>query len=105
MHPHCDVADAGSGVEPGAQRPERAVARGHGARGESYGCTEELAALVEHALVNHRGHCSHALSLKHPNAKCDEDQSQHPSHGHRFIQEHESNKQDEAYLDCRDQGR
>ena len=28
VHPHGDVADAGPGVEPGAQRPERAVVRG-----------------------------------------------------------------------------
>jgi len=36
-------------VEPGAQGPERAVVRRHGARGESDCRPEELAALVEHA--------------------------------------------------------
>ena len=45
---HGDVADAGPGVEPRAQRPERAVVGPHRAPGESDSRAEELAALVEH---------------------------------------------------------
>jgi hypothetical protein len=36
----------------GPQRPERAIAGGHGARSESGYCAEELAALVEHGLLD-----------------------------------------------------
>ena len=43
------AADAGPGIEPGAQRPERAVVRGHRAPGEAERCEQESAALVEHA--------------------------------------------------------
>jgi hypothetical protein len=52
VHPDRDVADAGPGVEPGAQRPERAVVRRHRAPGEADCRAEELAALVEHALLD-----------------------------------------------------
>ena len=48
VHSDGNVADAGPGVEPRAHRPERAVVRGHRARGESDCRPEELAALVEH---------------------------------------------------------
>ena len=44
--------DAGPGVEPGTQRPERAVVRQHRAPSESHCRTEELAALVGHALLD-----------------------------------------------------
>src|SRR5262249_45154078 len=54
-HSHGDVADAGPGVEPGAERPERAVGRGARKPGESNCCTEELAALVEHAPTRSPG--------------------------------------------------
>ena len=50
VHPDGDVADARPGAEPGAQRPECPVVRGHGAGGESDCRTEELAALAEHGL-------------------------------------------------------
>ena len=52
VHPDGDVADAGPGVEPGAQRPERAVVRRHRARGEADCRTEELAALGEQGLLD-----------------------------------------------------
>jgi hypothetical protein len=52
VHPDGDPADAGPGVEPGAESPERAVG-GHRAPGESDGRTEESATLVEHALLDH----------------------------------------------------
>src|SRR5262249_18344233 len=52
VHPHGHVADAGPGVEPGAQRPERAVVGRHGAGGESDCRPEQLAALVEHELFD-----------------------------------------------------
>ena len=45
---HSDVADAGPGVEPGAERPERAVVRGHRASSEADCRHQESAALVEH---------------------------------------------------------
>jgi hypothetical protein len=53
-HADGDVADAGPGVEPSAERPESAVVRGHRAPGEADGSTQELAARVEH-LANLRG--------------------------------------------------
>jgi hypothetical protein len=52
-HAHDNVADAGPGVEPGAQRPECSVVRRHRAPGEADSRTQELAALVEHALLDH----------------------------------------------------
>jgi hypothetical protein len=48
VHPHGDVANAGPGVEPGPERPERAVVRGAREPAEAEGCSQELAALVEH---------------------------------------------------------
>src|SRR5262249_11005874 len=51
VHPDGDVADAGPGVEPGAQRPEGPVVRGHRAPGEADCRPEELAALVEHGYL------------------------------------------------------
>src|SRR4030095_7766708 len=47
-HAGRDVGGGRPRVEPRAQRPERAVVRGHGDSGESDCCTEKLAALVEH---------------------------------------------------------
>ena len=52
-HADRDPPDAGPGVEPGAQRPERAVVRGHRVPGEADSSTRELAALVEHGLLDH----------------------------------------------------
>jgi hypothetical protein len=52
VHADGDVADAGPGVEPGPQRPERSVVGEHRTPGESDCCAEELAALVEHALLD-----------------------------------------------------
>ena len=52
-HAALDVADAGPGVEPEPQGPEGAVIRQPGKPGESESCTEEPAALVEHALLDH----------------------------------------------------
>jgi hypothetical protein len=46
------VADAGPGVEPGPERVERAVVRGHRAPGEADSRTEELAEWVEHQLFD-----------------------------------------------------
>ena len=51
-HAALDVADASPGVEPGAERVERAIVRGHRAPGESECCPQEPAALVEHALLD-----------------------------------------------------
>jgi hypothetical protein len=45
---HGYLADAGSRVEPGAERVQRAIVREHRAPGEADCRTEELAALVEH---------------------------------------------------------
>src|SRR6266849_11182815 len=52
-HADGDVSDASPRVEPGAQRVERAIVRGHGAPGEADSSTQELAPLVEHALLDH----------------------------------------------------
>ena len=64
---------------------------------------------VEHALLNDLGlpvhDCSDALSLEYQNTERDEDQRQQPSNAERFLQEHEPNKQDDAHLCCRDDGR
>src|SRR5262249_27572597 len=51
VHPHGDVADAGPGIEPGAQRVQRAVVREHRAAGKADRRHEEPTALVEHALL------------------------------------------------------
>jgi hypothetical protein len=48
VHPDGDVADAGPGVEPRAERPESPVIRRPGKPGESECCQQKLAALVEH---------------------------------------------------------
>src|SRR5213593_4460374 len=48
VHPHGDVADAGPRIEPGAERVERAVVRGHRAPSEADSSTQKLPALVEH---------------------------------------------------------
>src|SRR5438132_5462192 len=63
-HADGDVADAGPGVEPGAERVERAIVRGHAAPGESKGRAEELAALVEHRLTRSRGQRAAGLSAE-----------------------------------------
>jgi hypothetical protein len=52
VHPDRDVADAGPRVEPGPERGERAVVRGHGAPGEAERRDEETAAFVEHRLFD-----------------------------------------------------
>ena len=53
VHPDGDVADARPRVEPGAERSERAVVRGQRAPGEAESCPQELAAWVEHGLLDH----------------------------------------------------
>jgi hypothetical protein len=52
-HPDCDAADAGPGVQPGAERPEGAVVGRAREPGEAECCSQELAALVEHVLLDH----------------------------------------------------
>src|SRR5215471_19338818 len=52
VHAHGDVADAGPGVEPGPERVQRAIVRGHRAPGEAERRYEESAALVDHALFD-----------------------------------------------------
>jgi hypothetical protein len=52
VHAHRDVADAGPRVEPGSESPERPVVGGQWACGKSDCCPEELAALVEHGLLD-----------------------------------------------------
>jgi hypothetical protein len=51
-HPHNNVADAGPGVEPEPQRPERAIIRGSRKPGEAECCSQESAASVEHVLLD-----------------------------------------------------
>jgi len=51
VHPDGDVPDAGPGVELGAERPERAVVQRTRKPSESDCRPEDLAALVEHALL------------------------------------------------------
>src|SRR4030095_7790469 len=53
VHPDGDVPDPGPGVEPGPQRPERAVVGGQRVAGEADSRTQELAALVAHGLLDH----------------------------------------------------
>jgi hypothetical protein len=53
VHVHCDVSDPSPRVQPRAESVEGAVRRGHGTPGESKCCPEELAALVEHPLLDH----------------------------------------------------
>jgi hypothetical protein len=52
-HADCDPPDAGPGVEPGPQRPERTVIRRPWKAGEAECRSQKLAALVEHALFDH----------------------------------------------------
>jgi len=52
VHAHGDVPDPGPGVEPDAERVQRAIVRGHRASGEAECRQEESAALVEHALLD-----------------------------------------------------
>ena len=52
VHPNGYVADAGPGVEPGAQRVQGKIVREHRAPGEADGSTEQPVALVEHALLD-----------------------------------------------------
>jgi hypothetical protein len=47
-HADGDPPDPGPGVEPGPQRPERAVIRRAGEPSEAECCSQESAALVEH---------------------------------------------------------
>ena len=53
VHPHGDVSDTGPRIQPGAESVEGAVVRGHRAPGEADSRTQELAALVGHALLDH----------------------------------------------------
>src|SRR4029450_3671894 len=50
-HADCDVADAGPGVEPCAESPERALVVRALKTGESECCSQESGALIEHALL------------------------------------------------------
>jgi hypothetical protein len=50
VHPDGDVAVAGPRVQPRAQRPERAVVRGHRAPSEADGRPEEPTPRVDHEL-------------------------------------------------------
>jgi hypothetical protein len=52
-HADRDPPDAGPGVEPGPERPERAVVRRPRETGESKCCSKKLAALIKHALLDH----------------------------------------------------
>jgi hypothetical protein len=52
VHPHRDVSNPGPRVEPRAKGTEGTIIRGHGAPGEADGSTQELTALVEHALLD-----------------------------------------------------
>jgi hypothetical protein len=52
-HADGNAADGRPGIEPCAERPERAVVRGHRALSESDRPTEVLAALVEHGLFDY----------------------------------------------------
>ena len=52
-HAALNVADATLRVKPELQRPERAVIRRAREPGEAERCSQELAALVEHALFDH----------------------------------------------------
>jgi len=52
VHPAGDGADARPGVEPGAERPERPVIRRSGKPSEAECRSQELAALVEHGLLD-----------------------------------------------------
>ncbi len=47
-HADGDVADVSPGVEPGAERVERAIVRVHRAPSEADRSTQKLATLVEH---------------------------------------------------------
>jgi hypothetical protein len=53
VHADGDGTDAAPGVGIGAERVEGAVIRGHGQGGESDCCSQESAALVDHALLDH----------------------------------------------------
>jgi hypothetical protein len=52
-HPDGDVADARPGIEPGPQRLEGAAEGRSRKPGEAECCSQKLAALVEHRLLNH----------------------------------------------------
>jgi hypothetical protein len=51
-HADGNASDAGPGVEPGSQRPERAVRRRAREAGEAECCPEESAALVKYGLLD-----------------------------------------------------
>jgi len=48
VHPDGDVAEAGPGIEPGSESPQRAVVRRSRKPSEAECCSQKLAALVEH---------------------------------------------------------
>jgi hypothetical protein len=52
-HADGELPDAGPGVEPGVERPESPVIRGAGKPREAECCSQELAALVEPALLDY----------------------------------------------------
>jgi len=68
VHPDGDVPDAGPRVEPGAQRPERAVVRGHRAAGKADRRRhQEPSPLVEHGYCSENGSVNprnHGLLVK-----------------------------------------
>jgi len=53
VHADCDVADPGPRVEPRAESPQGAVVGRAREAGEAEGCSQELAALVEHGLFDY----------------------------------------------------
>jgi hypothetical protein len=53
MHPDRDVPDPRPGIELGPEHPERAFAGRVREPGEAERCSQEKAALVEHALLDH----------------------------------------------------
>ena len=52
-HPHGHPPDPGPRVQPRAEGAEGAIVGGQRESGESEGCAEELAAWVEHGLLDH----------------------------------------------------
>ena len=52
VHPSGHASNACPGIEPRAERPESPVIRGARKPGETEGCDEESAALVEHELLD-----------------------------------------------------
>jgi hypothetical protein len=52
VHPHRDVPNPGPRIEPGPESMKGPIIRGHRAPGEADSSTQELAAWVEHGLLD-----------------------------------------------------